>query len=151
MRPWSKAIPLILLVAAASSACGVEPAAGFPGNADITATFQTIEIPEEYRDLTNPFDGDEAQAAEGEVLYQANCASCHGVTGEGDGPAAGGLEPPPKNLAVEIDTLSDAYLFWRISDGGLMAPFNSVMPNWRGIMDEEQIWQVITYLRTLKK
>jgi len=151
MRSWSKAIPLLFFVAAASSACEAEPPSGFLIDADTTATFEALEIPEEYRELTNPFDGDDDQAAQGEVLYQANCSSCHGVSGEGDGPAAAGLEPRPRNLAEEIDSLSDAYLFWRISDGGLMEPFNSVMPNWRGIMDEEQIWQVISYLRTLNK
>jgi mono/diheme cytochrome c family protein len=151
MRSWIKAFSLVLCFATATSACSVDSAANVQVNPGLTPTPQVPEIPEEYRNLNNPFAGDEQQAAEGEILYQANCASCHGVSGEGDGPASGGLEPRPKNLAVEIDAISDAYLFWRISEGGLMEPFNSVMPNWRGIMDEEQIWQVITYLRTFKK
>lgn len=29
------------------------------------------------------------------ALYQSNCASCHGATGAGDGPAGAGLDPPP--------------------------------------------------------
>ena len=33
--------------------------------------------------------------ARGKVLYQQSCASCHGATGHGDGPAAAHLEPPP--------------------------------------------------------
>src|SRR5690606_40829979 len=28
-------------------------------------------------------------------LYQQQCASCHGSTGAGDGPASAGLDPPP--------------------------------------------------------
>jgi len=31
-------------------------------------------------------------------LYSENCASCHGVTGAGDGPLAAGMEPPPINF-----------------------------------------------------
>ena len=107
------------------------------------------EPPEQFADLSNPFTDDPEMIAEGEVLYQANCSSCHGFTGEGDGTAAAGLEPKPENLAQNQSALSDAYLFWRISEGGLIKPFNSLMPTWKGLMSEERIWQVITYLRTL--
>ena len=100
--------------------------------------------PEEYSGRVNPL-GDEPEAIEqGEILYRANCSSCHGITGEGDGPASGGLDPPPQNLAVRQSNLSDAYLFWRIAEGGLMEPFNSMMPGWKGLMSEEKIWQVFT-------
>ncbi len=36
--------------------------------------------------------------ARGATLYAANCASCHGVEGRGDGPAAKGLDPAPSNF-----------------------------------------------------
>lgn len=107
------------------------------------------EPPEQYAELINPYTDDQDEIAEGEVLYQANCSSCHGFTGEGDGTAASGLEPQPKNLAQNQPALSDAYYYWRISEGGLMEPFNSLMPGWKGILNEEQIWQVIAFLRTL--
>ena len=108
------------------------------------------EPPEEYADLTNPYVGDQDAETEGESLYQADCSSCHGPAGRGDGQAAGGLDPKPQNLAENQSILSDAYLYWRISEGGLMEPFYSVMPSWRGILNEEQIWQIITFLRTLE-
>ncbi len=107
------------------------------------------EPPEEFAGLTNPLAGDAQAIAEGAKLYQANCSSCHGASGQGDGPAAGGLEPKPRNLAMEQSSLDDAYLFWRISEGGLMEPFRSVMPAWKGLLDEQQIWQIISFLRTL--
>ena len=108
----------------------------------------SLDPPEAFAEFNNPYAGDQAAALEGEILYQANCSSCHGFSGEGDGTASAGLEPKPQNLAERQSELSDAYLFWRISDGGLMEPFNSLMPAWRGLLAEEQIWQVITYLRT---
>lgn len=107
------------------------------------------EPPDEFADMSNPLVGSDLAVKEGEKLFQANCSSCHGPTGQGDGPAARGLEPKPRNLALEQSHLDDAYLFWRISEGGLMEPFNSVMPAWRGLLNEEQIWQIISYLRTL--
>ena len=36
--------------------------------------------------------------ATGAKLFAENCASCHGATGLGDGPAAAGLDPPPANF-----------------------------------------------------
>jgi mono/diheme cytochrome c family protein len=106
-------------------------------------------LPEEYAGRANPYNDEPEAIAEGEILYQANCSSCHGNTGEGDGPASGGLEPPPQSLAVKQSNLSDAYLFWRISEGGLMNPFNSLMPGFKGLLSEEKIWQIISYIRTL--
>lgn len=34
----------------------------------------------------------------GKALFERNCASCHGSAGRGDGPAARGLDPPPRNF-----------------------------------------------------
>ena len=111
--------------------------------------FEKPQPPEQFADLSNPLSDDPEMIAEGEVLYQANCSSCHGFTGKGDGTAASGLEPRPENLAQNQSDLSDAYLFWRISEGGLIEPFNSLMPAWKGLMNEEKIWQVVSYLRNL--
>ena len=106
-------------------------------------------VPEEFAGLENPYTGDPDAIAEGEILFQADCSSCHGYTGEGDGPAPAGLDPKPKNLAENQLNLSDSYLFWRISEGGLMEPFNSLMPGWKGLLSDERIWQVIAFLRTM--
>lgn len=131
------------------TACGGAASGNPPGDQAGTQTTRP-EPPEEYANLENSYAGDEAAEAEGESLFQADCSSCHGPSGRGDGPAAGGLDPKPQNLAANQSQLSDGYLFWRISEGGLIDPFYSVMPAWRGILNEEQIWQIITFLRTLE-
>jgi len=127
------------------TACG----GAAPVETTSTAEAARPEPPEEYASRANPYAGDSHAEAEGESLYLADCSSCHGPAGRGDGPAAGGLDPKPQNLAENQGILSDAYLFWRISEGGLMEPFYSVMPSWAGILNEEQIWQIISFLRTL--
>ena len=104
-----------------------------------------------HKSLQNSFSGDRDAAAKGKAIYEANCASCHGPSGEGDGPAGSALERRPLNLAANQSELGDDYLYWRISEGGMMEPFASMMPAWRGLLREEQIWQVIAYLRTLKE
>lgn len=45
--------------------------------------------------------------------------------------------------------LSDAYLFYRISEGGNFAPFNSAMPAFADKLSERERWHVINYIRSL--
>lgn len=139
-------IPIIALVACSGN--GVSNLSNSSGSSQDVAVEQ-MTPPDDYSGFTNPLKRDEANLNEGKELYQANCASCHGSGGEGDGPASGGLNPKPQNLAENQSRLSDSYLFWRISEGGLMDPFYSLMPAWRGLLDEEEIWQIITYVRTM--
>lgn len=39
-----------------------------------------------------------AAASDGQALYRAYCASCHGLAGRGDGPVAPALRTPPADL-----------------------------------------------------
>jgi len=101
-------------------------------------------VPAEYAGKTNPF-GPEA-AGEGAQNFKINCETCHGPQGHGDGPAGQALDPRPKDLSELQKAVGDDYLFWRISDG---KPGTSMVA-WKGILTEEQIWQVVSFIRTLK-
>ena len=121
---------LLLAACATSSDDGEEP---------------TVEsVPSEYAGKTNPF-GPEA-AAEGAKVFKSNCEMCHGPQGHGDGVAGQSLDPRPKNLTELQETVGDDYLFWRISDG---KPGTSMVA-WKGILTDEQIWQTVAFIRTLK-
>lgn len=139
---------VLSITAFALSACGgkVSPA---PQSQAAESPAATVEIPAEYRDLTNPVATEPQAADAGAAIYGRYCAACHGELGAGDGPASSGLNPAPKNLAASESDLSDGYLFWRIADGGLSEPFNSAMPAWKNVITEPEIWQVVTFLRTL--
>ncbi len=111
-----------------------------------------VEPPEEFAALTNPYDHDAEEAlAAGKIIFETSCATCHGPEGAGDGPAAEALDPQPATLAdgAMMNDLSDGYLFWRVSKGGTMEPFNSAMPPWEAGLTEDQRWQVISYVRSL--
>lgn len=143
----SFAFVVVTLLGLLLAACG--GGGGQATQAPGGAAVERPEPPAEYASKTNPRAGDSAAAAEGKTVYSTNCASCHGETAMGDGPAAASLNPKPQDLKDSQSGLSDAYMFWRISEGGAMAPFNSAMPAWKGILTEDQIWQVITYIRSL--
>ena len=102
-------------------------------------------VPTEYAGLTNPL-GSEA-ASQGAQVFHTNCEPCHGPQGRGDGPAGQALDPKPRNLANLQATAEDDFLFWRVREG---KPGTSMVA-WKGILTDEQIWQVISFIRTLKE
>jgi mono/diheme cytochrome c family protein len=121
------------------AACG----GGEPASSSVEdGTLATV--PAEYAGLTNPLGADAAE--EGAQVFESNCAMCHGSQGHGDGPAGQSLEPRPKNLADVQAQAGDDYLFWRIHDG---KPGTSMVA-WKGILSDEQIWQTVAFLRTLR-
>ena len=101
-------------------------------------------VPAEYAGRNNPLGTD--AATDGARVFQTNCQMCHGPQGHGDGPAGESLDPKPKNLAGLQTHVGDDFLFWRIREG---VP-GTAMVSWKQILTEEQIWQIISFIRTLK-
>jgi mono/diheme cytochrome c family protein len=95
----------------------------------------------------NPVAGNANATALGEKLYVANCLTCHGPTGHGDGPGAAALEKKPANLGARIRETGekDGELFWKISEG--RAP----MITWKASLSETQRWELVNYIRTFAK
>ncbi|MCM2264175.1 MAG: cytochrome c [Desulfuromonadales bacterium] len=93
---------------------------------------------------------DAAQIAAGRTLFHDKCATCHGHPDEGRSPRADFFQPPASDFSSPAYRTADpAYLFWRIEVGKTVEPYlsrGSVMPSWRGLSDEE-IWQLVAYLR----
>ncbi|NUQ38503.1 MAG: cytochrome c [Caldilineales bacterium] len=104
-------------------------------------------IPAPYADLASPIPASAEVLEEGAEIYTAQCAVCHGDGGMGDGPTAAVLDPAPAPIAHTSQMMSDAYLFWRVSEGGV--PFETAMPVWKELLSEEERWSVIHYVRGL--
>jgi mono/diheme cytochrome c family protein len=138
MRRIMLSIVLSIFVLAACGGSGAS-------SSDPNETGTLAPVPAGYAGKTNPLGVD--AAGEGAKVFQTNCQMCHGPQGHGDGPAGGSLDPKPKNLAVLQASAADDYLFWRISEG---KPGTSMVA-WKGIVTENQIWQVISFLRTLEQ
>jgi mono/diheme cytochrome c family protein len=92
----------------------------------------------------NPVDATEGSVARGENLYLANCASCHGVGGLGDGPAAAGMLPPPGALPDRVGETTDGALAYRIAVGS----GGTRMPAFAATLSENDRWDLVNYLRS---
>ena len=84
----------------------------------------------------------------GQVVYKSNCASCHGVTGLGDGPVSQTMVPPPRNLVKGgwVRGGLSHQLFTSISkglSGTSMVAF--------GHLPLEDRWAVVHYIRSITK
>jgi len=108
------------------------------------STTALAPVPAEYAGKTNPLGSDAAIA--GADLFNTNCTACHGQQGHGDGPAGAALDPAPKDLPELSAMVADDYLFWRISTG----KESTAMVAWKGVLTDEQIWQIVSFIRTLK-
>ena len=94
----------------------------------------------------NPLAGDPKAAKLGEFEFRANCAFCHGLG------ARGGGRGPDLTRAQKRHGNSDADLFRTINEGvpGTAMPPNGATQQGVG-MTEEEIWQVISYIRSVEK
>lgn len=105
-------------------------------------------VPPAYARLSNPLPQTSATIERGGKVYEDNCASCHGVTGLGDGPAGRSLSPPAANLAwLSRMPMSrwDPFMYWTVAEGG--APFGTAMPSFKASLSETDTWAVIAYIQ----
>jgi len=79
----------------------------------------------------------------GKALFAATCASCHGVTGEGNGPAAGALAPAPTNFHLKKPTEERA---WDVLENGVPG---TAMPPWRDQLSADERHALVEFVRSL--
>src|SRR4051812_14506034 len=82
-----------------------------------------IAAPGEASGPLNPLSSDEATVNAGRLLYQTNCAVCHGASGRGDGPVAIGLRPSPSDFTQHMPPgkHTDGQVYLWIRDGYLQS------------------------------
>ena len=97
--------------------------------------------------VANPVKSSPASIAAGKAVWEKKCASCHGKTGLGDGTKASELKTDPGDFSTaEFQGQSDGSLFYKTSEG------RDDMPSYKKKIDNPtDIWNVVTFLRTLKK
>ena len=111
--------------------------------------FQTKKpwiVPDKNASMKNPIASDKESLANGKSLWATHCKSCHGTKGLGDGSKAAQLKTEPGNFSLpETQKQSDGSLFYKISEG------REDMPSFKKkIADQDDIWSLVNYIRTLK-
>lgn len=96
--------------------------------------------------IINPLKNDPKAVVSGKKLFKMLCSVCHGPKGKGDGMAGAGLIPKPANLtSASFQSQTDGAIFWKIQEG------RSPMPSYQSALPEKNRWEIINYIRTLKK
>ncbi len=92
-------------------------------------------------------------AKRGKRQYDQYCTPCHGKKGEGDGTRmkVEKFDPAPRNHTdgKYMNKRTDLQLFKTIKEGGKAMNFSHIMPQWKHILSDKQIWDVVAYIRTL--
>jgi len=104
--------------------------------------------PAEAKKMRNPVKATKASIQKGKEIYEKKCALCHGVDGDGKGPASAGFNPKPtsfKGLHGHGGQFSDGEHFWKITTG------KGGMPSFEKDLTEEERWHVINYVNTFMK
>lgn len=113
-----------------------EPPRIAPPTDSVPITGKELPLPPlkaDAKSMTNPVAIDPANLNRAAVLYHINCATCHGMTSQGDGPVGikfveYGAPQPPAFSSDRIDSLSPGEAFWSITNGvGFMPRFGSLL------------------------
>jgi hypothetical protein len=121
---WSNIISLAFLISGFSSLYAQE----------------TWDVPEERKSRLSPFEFNDSIQQQGFIHYSVNCASCHGIPGQGNFER---LDPLPGDPATaEFQMNSDGEMFHKVSEG------RGLMPSFKNVLSAQEIWEVVGYLRT---
>jgi mono/diheme cytochrome c family protein len=104
-------------------------------------------VPDNAKNMKNPVASNAESIAEGKTLYTTHCKSCHGSKGMGDGTKAKQLKTEPGDFSsADFQSQSDGTIFYKSIEG------RDDMPSFKKkIPDADDRWNVVNYIRTLKK
>jgi len=92
-----------------------------------------------------PWESNAELVSAGKALYASNCVTCHGADGQGNGPAAAGLNPKPRNFTAGEgwkNGRKPSQIFGTLTKGlNAMPVFGTLPPDDR--------WALVHYVRTL--
>ncbi len=107
-------------------------------------------VPRGWLEVPNPYPITEALLARGAVVYQRNCLGCHGPVGDGQGPAAAFVYPPPLNFTTLrrhglAGGATGGMLYYQVMNGVT----GTAMPSFKHELESEKIWDVSGYVARL--
>ena len=113
---------------------------------------KTPTAPGNYLSKTNPYSVDDMDEIKksAKKIYKRKCKKCHGKKGDGKGSGAEDMDPMPTAFKASgyLKGRKDGQLFWVIEKGSDGTEMNSFGPGSDTNLSEDDIWKVITYIRS---
>ncbi len=115
-------------------------------SATLMAQTKPWDVPANFKSMKNPIASSDASIKAGQTLYSKTCAACHGKTGLGDGPKAKSLKTSPTDFTkAASQNQTDGEHFYKTKTG------RGEMTKYEGKLSDDDIWNIVNYMRTLKK
>ena len=103
-------------------------------------------VPANFKTMKNPVAMSEASTQAGQVLFSKTCAACHGKTGLGDGVKVKSLKTTMNDFSkAEFQNQTDGEHFYKTKTG------RGDMPKYEGKLSDDDIWNLVNFMRTFKK
>lgn len=129
----------------AAAISGTTAHGGRERDAAATAPAPAAAAPVVKADMTLPLPNSlSGNVAKGRAFYAGNCATCHGLKGDGKGPRAYFIRPKPRNLieAASRASFNRPALYAAIS----MGKIGTEMPAWSKVLSDQEIADVAEYV-----
>ena len=103
--------------------------------------------PASSRKMMNPMMGDYMSAGRGKMLFEEKCSNCHGFENddkeeiEEDNDSD---EIVPPHVTLLGGHHQDGEIAWKIKTG------KGKMPSWQKKLKDQQVWDIVNYLQSLK-
>ena len=121
---------------------------GSPDSVDLHVSQLTTTLAAKLGVALDDIPAETPSLARGAEVYAANCSSCHGALGKGDGPAAIGLDPAPTNLSATaaLEDQSPLDYYRRITIGVV----GTAMPSFEDRLPAQDRWAAALYASLLR-
>jgi cbb3-type cytochrome c oxidase subunit II len=121
--------------------------AAYKAGPDKNVEWLHANVPAVWRPMPNPYPATEADLERGKAVYQQYCINCHGPMGDGQGPAAKYVDPPPLNFTTLRRHLVDGKYIGGIFYYQIMNGITGTgMPYFKRELESEKIWDVSNYI-----
>jgi thiosulfate dehydrogenase len=143
-------VPILLVLAAMSGllpAAANDPAMRFEPLIAQAGLFARISRQAPKRDVSTMATADLVAAA---GIYRNNCALCHALPGQAQGPVGQGMFPRAPQLFSPDGMVTDdsaGETFWKVENGIRLTG----MPSFASVLSQEQMWQVTALLKRADK
>jgi len=121
--------------------------AAFRSGYDKNVEWLHAHVPEVWRRMPNPYPAEKGALARGEKMFQDYCSGCHGPIGDGNGPAAKWVYPPPLNFTTLRRHLVEGKYIGGIFYYQIMNGITGTgMPYFKRALESEKIWDLSNYI-----